>query len=58
MYAENYFLMKILMGIEDYHGGNISFRKGSKNGYLDQIFKCPKDTTVTEILEMPLKIYI
>ncbi|WMM24934.1 ABC-F type ribosomal protection protein [Tissierella sp. MB52-C2] len=48
-------LMKILMGIEDYHGGNISFRKGSRVGYLDQIFKCPKDTTVIEILEMPFE---
>ena len=48
-------LMKILMGIEDYHGGNISFRKGSRIGYLDQIFKCPKDTTVIEILEMPFE---
>ncbi|MBU5424931.1 ABC-F type ribosomal protection protein [Tissierella pigra] len=48
-------LMKILMGIEDYHGGNISFRKGSRIGYLDQIFKCSKDTTVIEILEMPFE---
>lgn len=44
-------LLKILMGAEDYHGGYISFRKGIKVGYLDQIFKCDKDTTVIEILE-------
>ena len=44
-------LMKILMGIEDYHGGIISFRKGVKVGYLDQIFKCPPETTVMDILQ-------
>lgn len=44
-------LMKILMGTEDYHGGTISFRKGTKVGYLDQIFTCPPNTTVIEILE-------
>ena len=44
-------LMKILMEIEDYQGGNISFRKGIKVGYLDQIFKCPPNITVLDILE-------
>lgn len=44
-------LMKILMGTEDYHGGTISFRKGIKVGYLDQIFKCPPETTVMDILQ-------
>lgn len=48
-------LMKVLMGVEDYHGGNISFRKGNRVGYLDQIFKCSSDTTVIEILEMPFE---
>ncbi|MDU5080935.1 ribosomal protection-like ABC-F family protein [uncultured Tissierella sp.] len=48
-------LMKVLMGVEDYHGGNISFRKGNRVGYLDQIFKCSNDTTVIEILEMPFE---
>jgi ATPase subunit of ABC transporter with duplicated ATPase domains len=38
-------LMKVLMGIENYHGGSISFKKGSKVGYLDQIFKCSPNTT-------------
>jgi ATPase subunit of ABC transporter with duplicated ATPase domains len=48
-------LMTVLMGTEDYHGGNISFRKGTRVGYLDQIFTCSKDTTVMEILEMPFE---
>lgn len=48
-------LMKVLMGAEDYHGGTISFRKGNRVGYLDQIFKCSRDTTVIEILEGPFK---
>ncbi|MCQ4925678.1 ABC-F type ribosomal protection protein [Tissierella carlieri] len=48
-------LMKVLMGVEDYHGGSISFRKGNRVGYLDQIFKCSNDTTVIEILEMPFE---
>lgn len=44
-------LLKILMGLEEYHEGNINFRKGAKVGYLDQIFKCESNTTVIEILE-------
>lgn len=44
-------LMKILIGREEYQGGTISFRKGIKTGYLDQIFKCPPDTKVIDILE-------
>lgn len=43
-------LMKILMGVEDYQNGNISFRKGIRVGYLDQIFKCSEETTVIKIL--------
>lgn len=43
-------LMKILMGVEDYQNGSISFRKGIRVGYLDQIFKCSEETTVIEIL--------
>ena len=30
-------LMKILMGVEDYKEGNISFRKDTRVGYLNQI---------------------
>lgn len=44
-------LMKILMDKEDYHGGNISFRKGNKVGYLEQTFQFPPATSVIEILE-------
>ena len=44
-------LMRILMGVEDYQGGSISFRKQAKVGYLDQIFDCEPITTVIEILE-------
>ena len=48
-------LMKVLMGREDYHGGNINFRKGTKLGYLDQIYKCNPNTTVIELLEESFK---
>lgn len=44
-------LMKVLMGVEDSHGGNISFRKGAKLGYLDQIYKSSPNTTVIDLLE-------
>lgn len=44
-------LMKVLMGVEDYYGGSVSFRKGAKSGYLDQIYKCSPNTTVIELLE-------
>lgn len=44
-------LLKVLMDIEEYQGGTISFRKGIKVGYLDQIFKFPLETTVIEILQ-------
>lgn len=48
-------LMKVLMGVEDYHGGNISFRKGAKLGYLDQIYKASHTTTVIDLLEESFK---
>ena len=44
-------LMKILVGIEDYQKGSISFRKEVKVGYLEQIFDCEPNTTVIEILQ-------
>lgn len=44
-------LMKILMGAEDYHEGNISYRSGARLGYLDQIYRYTPNTTVIEILE-------
>ncbi len=48
-------LMKVLMGVENYHGGNISFRKGAKLGYLDQIYKASPTTTVIDLLEESFK---
>ena len=48
-------LMKVLMGVEDYHGEILVLEKGNRVGYLDQIFKCSNDTTVIEILEMPFE---
>jgi len=44
-------LMKILMGIEDYQEGSISFRKGAKVGYLNQTFNYDSNATVIDILE-------
>ena len=44
-------LLKVLMGIEEYQAGTISYRKGIKVGYLDQIFNFPSETTVLEILQ-------
>ena len=44
-------LFKILMCMENYQEGTVSFRKGIKLGYLDQIFKVPSETTVLEILQ-------
>ncbi|TJX14178.1 ABC-F family ATP-binding cassette domain-containing protein [Tissierella creatinini] len=48
-------LLKILMGIEEYQGGNLTFRKGIKIGYLDQIFIYDKDTRVIDILQSPFE---
>lgn len=48
-------LLKILMGMEEYQGGNLSFRKDIKIGYLDQIFKCDNNTTVLDILQSPFE---
>ncbi|TJX13142.1 ABC-F type ribosomal protection protein [Tissierella creatinini] len=48
-------LLKILMSMEEYQDGNLSFRKGIKIGYLDQIFKCDNRTTVLDILQSPFE---
>lgn len=48
-------LMKVLMGIEEYQGGEIHFRKGIKLGYLDQIFNFNGEIKVIEILESAFK---
>lgn len=42
-------IMKILMGREDYEG-NVSFRKGLRLGYLDQIPVFEEDYSVKEVL--------
>ena len=44
-------LMKVLMGVEDSHGGTISVRKGTKLGYLDQIYKAGEMVTVIQMLQ-------
>ena len=45
-------LIKILYGIENIDTGSISFRKGTKLGYLDQIPDYSDDVLVVDILEM------
>ncbi len=44
-------IFKILMGIEEYQSGDISFRKGARLGYLNQIPEYEEGTTVMEVLE-------
>jgi|LSQX01.3.fsa_nt_gb ATPase subunit of ABC transporter with duplicated ATPase domains len=44
-------LMKVLLGDEEYQGGTISFRKGAKVGYLDQIYYGDPDVLVIHLLE-------
>lgn len=44
-------LMKVLMGFEEYQEGTISFRKGTKVGYLDQIYYGNPDSLVIDLLE-------
>lgn len=44
-------LMKILLGEEEYREGTISFRKGNKVGYLDQIYYGNPDILVIDLLE-------
>ncbi len=45
-------LIKILYGIENIDTGSISFRKGTKLGYLDQIPEYSDNVLVLDILEM------
>lgn len=45
-------LMKILMGEEDYQEGIISYRKGTKVGYLNQIPVFEANTTVIDVLQL------
>lgn len=48
-------IMKILIGDEHVQQGNVSFRKGTKIGYLDQMQNFTDDITVLEILENAFK---
>ena len=48
-------IMKILKGDEHIQEGSVSFRKGSKVGYLDQIPNYKDNVTVTMILEEAFK---
>ncbi|AIO18775.1 putative ABC transporter ATP-binding protein [Candidatus Izimaplasma bacterium HR1] len=45
-------LIKMLYGVENINSGSVSFRKGSKLGYLDQIPDYEDNVSVLEILEM------
>lgn len=45
-------LMKTIIGEEPYESGTISIRKGSRLGYLDQIFEFPRGTRVIDVLEL------
>ncbi|MDD3023256.1 MAG: ABC-F type ribosomal protection protein [Syntrophomonadaceae bacterium] len=45
-------IMKILMAMEEYQGGEISLRKGNKVGYLNQIPIYEKDTTTLDVLQI------
>lgn len=45
-------IMKILMGDEEYQGGEISLRKGIRVGYLDQIPMYGKETRTMEVIRL------
>lgn len=52
-------LIKILYGLENIDNGSVSFRKGTKLGYLDQIPDYEDSLLVNDILEMSFEeIYI
>lgn len=42
--------MKILMGLEEYEGGAVHFRKGVRLGYLQQIHQVHEEADVEEVL--------
>lgn len=44
-------IMKIIMGVEEYQGGNIYLRKGARLGYLDQIPEYEEGITTLEVLQ-------
>ncbi len=45
-------IMKILMGVEDYQGGAVSFRKDIKVGYLNQIPIYAEGTKTMDVIRM------
>ncbi len=45
-------IFKILMGMEDYQEGNISFRKDVKIGYLNQIPVYDEQVTTIDVIQM------
>jgi ATPase subunit of ABC transporter with duplicated ATPase domains len=52
-------IMKILMGIEDYQGGEISLRKDNKLGYLNQIPVYDAETRAIDVIQMAFEaIYL
>ena len=44
-------IFKILMGLEDYQGGEISFRKGARIGFLNQIPEYGEEVVTLEVLQ-------
>jgi len=44
-------IMKIIIGIEHVQNGNVTFRKGTKLGYLDQIPEYGDDVKVIDIMQ-------
>jgi ATPase subunit of ABC transporter with duplicated ATPase domains len=44
-------IFKILMGLEDYQGGEISIRKGARMGYLDQIPDYEDGVSTLDVLQ-------
>lgn len=43
-------IMKIIMGVEEFQGGEISLRKGAKIGYLNQIPNYPVNTKSMDVI--------
>lgn len=48
-------LLKIIMGIEEYEKGNLSIKKGSTLGYLEQMPIYPEDFKVIDVLSTAFK---
>jgi len=48
-------ILKIISGIENYDGGNVSIKKDATIGYLDQIPEYPENYKVIDVLNMAFK---